>query len=134
MGSWLYCGSHFQNRDKLGVHMEEQLKKYYTEKPEGDINLVAEVRTLLHKAGLQNSTAQHYDQHPLIHGSLDKISTVQRFNLNRYWSLQLMATDKYSEEERYCLIPNGTNEDWLKLFEVKVMPFILANNLPKAIG
>lgn len=113
--------------------MNEQLNKYFTQKPDNDVNLVASVREILVRSGAPAISVACYDQHPLIAGSMDRISTVQRFNLNRYWSLQLMATDQYSEEERYCLIPNGSNEDWLKLFESKIVPFILANNLPKPI-
>ncbi len=113
--------------------MEEQLKAYFVKKEEGDINLVTEVRNILMAAGLGQHVTQFYDPHPLIINSLDKVSNIQRFNLNRYWSIQLMSVNTYSEEERYCLIPNGSNEDWLKLFQVKILPFLLANNLPTAI-
>ncbi len=44
-----------------------------------------------------------------------------------------MSVNTYSEEERYCLIPNGSSEDWLKLFQSKILPFLMANNLPNAI-
>jgi hypothetical protein len=113
--------------------MEEQLKAYFVKKEEGDINLVTEVRNLLISAGLGVHVTQFYDQHPLIINSVDKVSNIQRFNLNRYWSIQLMSVNTYSEEERYCLIPNGSNEDWLKLFQIKILPFLIANNLPTAI-
>lgn len=103
---------------------------YFAQRPDGDINLVTEVRNLLLNNGIPTAA---YDQHQLIQASMNKASSVQRFNLNRYWSLQLMATEKYSEEERYCLIPNGSNEEWLKLFEAKVLPFALANGLPRII-
>lgn len=106
---------------------------YYTEKPADDIDLVEQVRAMLNSVGLQSLVVMNYDRHPLIISSIGKISSVQRFNLNRYWSLQLMAVDKYSEEERYCLIPNGSNEDWLNLFNIKILPFILENKLPRAI-
>jgi hypothetical protein len=103
------------------------------EKPVDDIDLISVVRDILYKSGLQVLTTANYDSHPLIISSIGKISSVQRFNLNRYWSLQLMSVDKYSEEERYCLIPNGSNDDWLSLFSHKVIPFIIENNLPKAL-
>ncbi len=113
--------------------MEQQLNKYFTEKPSGDLDLIAMVRGMLINVGLTNNTLAYFDTHPLIINSINKISNVQRFNLNRFWALQLMSSNNHSEEERYCLIPNGSNEDWLKLFESKVLPFIIQNNLPKAI-
>ena len=113
--------------------MEEQLKAYFVKPSEGDINLIFAVREMLVSAGLGNHVTQFYDTHPLIVNSFDKVSNIQRFNLNRYWSIQLMSVNTYSEEERYCLIPNGSNEDWLKLFQAKILPFLLANNLPTAI-
>ena len=113
--------------------MQEQNNPYFAEKAEGDIDLVAEVRNILTSAGLGNHASQFYDNHPLIINSQGKISNVQRFNLNRYWSIQMMSVNTYSEEERYCLIPNGSNEDWLKLFQSKILPFLMANNLPNAI-
>lgn len=110
--------------------MDEHLKRYNTEKPADDIDLIFCVRDLLIQSGISLDAIAIFDNHPLIINSVGKISSVQRFNLNRFWTLQLMAVDKYSEEERYCLIPNGTNDDWLNLFSVKVLPFILENRLP----
>lgn len=118
--------------NEIGSNME-QLSQYYVEKPKDDYDLITLVRTMLINSGLSVNAINYYDTHPLIIGSIGKISTVQRFNLNRFWSLQLMSTNSHSEEERYCLIPNGSIQDWLKLFESKVLPFIIQNSLPKAI-
>lgn len=111
----------------------EQLNQYYAEKPKDDCDLISIVRTMLINSGVATEAINYYDNHPLIMSSLNKISHVQRFNLNRFWSVQLMASTNHSEEERYCLIPNGSNQEWLNLFESKILPFIIQNSLPKVI-
>lgn len=104
-------------------------QRYHQGKPDGDLDLVLLVRTLLERSGLQLKL-EAYDNDRFIVEAIDKSSDVQRFLLNRYWSQQLMYCSVTSIEERYCLIPNGTNQDWLSLFESKVLPFVVENDLP----
>lgn len=106
------------------------VEQYYAAKPEGDPDLVAEVRTLLVEAGLLPKVLDAYDGNRFISEAIGKAASVQRFLLNRYWNQELIFSDLPAIEERYCLIPNGTIEDWLRLFKSKVLPFVIAHNLP----
>lgn len=105
-------------------------QNYRQPRKPGDIDLVAEVRHLLVNAGVPAECINAYEQNNHIVEAIEKNPEVQRFFMNRYWNLQLLSCPKYSIEERYCLIPNGEVSDWLRLFSTKVLPFVIANNLP----
>lgn len=109
------------------------IQQYKQPKPEGDPDLVILVRDQLVASGLLKLVEMGYDNNRFIIEAKGKPSSVQRHLLNRYWGLQLMSSKKPTTEERYCLIPNGTVADWLKLFNTKVLPFIIENNLPVSI-
>jgi len=114
--------------------LQAGVSTYHKAKAEGDIDLVVVVRNILLNAGLAEKVVTAYDGNRFIIEAYGKDSEVQRFLLNRYWNQQLMMGKRVSIEERYCLIPNGTIDDWLKLFNAKVLPFLLDNNLPVVIS
>lgn len=96
----------------------------------GEIDLIKEVRDLLVANGLQANVTSSYDNHRFIIEGIGKNSEVQRYCLNKYWQLMLMSVHGNTTDERYCLISNGEVSDWLKLFRVKIIPCIVANDLP----
>lgn len=109
------------------------IQEYQQVRKPGDFDLVLHVRTMLINAGSQPSAIEAYDSHHLIVEASDKVPTIQRFLLNRFWMLQLMNCPDVSTKERYCLIPNGTIDDWVRLFGDSVLPFAMRNNLPTFI-
>lgn len=113
--------------------IQNGISQYYQPKPQGDIDLTATVRQLLVEAGLLQNVLVAFDNHRFVLESIGKPSNVQRFLMNRYWNQQLMVAPVPSIEERYCLIPDGTVENWLTFFRGKVLPFIISNNLPMVI-
>lgn len=112
--------------------INQGIEFYKQPKPEGDIDLILEVRNLFLKEGLQSEIEQFYDIHPWIREAQGKQSEVQRYFLNRYLNKQLLCHPN-SINERYCLIPNGSVKDWLELFTSKVLPFMVKNKLPVRI-
>lgn len=113
--------------------MEVGRAMYFQPKPEGDIDLVKEVREVLVASGLMPLVLANYDNNKYIVEAANKPSSVQRFLLNRFWNYQLVSCEANSIDERYCLIPNGTADAWLKLFTEKVLPFAITHQLPKNI-
>ena len=106
---------------------------YRAQRQPGDFDLVAEVRNLLINAGATERVIQHYDTNHTIVEAATKVPDVQRQLLNRYLYLQIVQCSARSTEERQSLIPNGSLDDWLRLFKATVLPFMVANNLPTAI-
>lgn len=104
---------------------------YTRARHENELDLVDEVRKLLVESGLSKSLYL-YENNRFILEAKDKAPGVQRFLLNRFWTLQLSLCPD-SLQERYCLIPDGKVEDWLSLFKIKILPFILQKGLPKEI-
>lgn len=94
-------------------------------------DLIEQVRQLLVSAGLLQHVIVAYDTAYFITEAKGKDIEQQRYLLNRYWTDQLLKTSDDSREERYCLIPNGSIDDWLLLFKNTIIPFILKNDLPK---
>jgi hypothetical protein len=105
---------------------------YFKPRAEGEIDLVAEVRNILISNGL-GQNIENYDNNRIIVDAVDKSSAVQRFQLNRFFALQMVMVNANSTEERFCLIPNGDVSDWLVLFKSKVVPFLIEHSLPKPI-
>lgn len=99
-----------------------------------NIDLIGEVRSLLISAGVSNDRVSNfYDKNHYIQKGLNKPPEVQRFLLNQFWNIQLMLTPTLTIDERFSLVPNGNLEDWLKLFTLSVLPFVVNNNLPTEV-
>lgn len=109
------------------------MQQYREPRADGEINLIAQVRQLLVNAGLENAASSFYDSDANLRDALNRNAEVQRYWLNRYWNLQLMNCRTVSVNERFCLIPNGSVDDWLRLFTDKVLPFIVKNQLPTSL-
>jgi hypothetical protein len=110
--------------------LQKTMEQYIQPPSAGDIDLVAEVRSILNSSGLGQRVKDAYDPDRFIIEAHGKRTDVQRYLLNRYWNQQLMQAKQPSIEERFCLIPNGEIEDWLRLFKSKIMPFVIQNDLP----
>lgn len=110
--------------------LQKSMEHYIQPPLEGELDLVSEVRDILVKSGLGQKVKDAYDPDRFILEAHGKRCDVQRYLLNRYWNQQLMQARQPSIEERFCLIPNGEIEDWLRLFKSKVLPFIIEHGLP----
>lgn len=108
------------------------MQRYHDKKPAGDIDMIEEVRKLLIEAG-QGNKIHIYDNHPRIVDAKNRHSDVQRHALNQFWMVQLGACEKPSFNERTYLLPRGDKSEWLKVFNLGVMPFIIENDLPNEI-
>ena len=117
-------------KSALPEKLQPQYEEYIKPREETDLDLVTIVRTMLIDSGLMQQVLAAYDTDRFILEARNRPSEAQRFLLNRYWSYQLMKSDKSSIEERTYLIPNGEVSDWLRMFQAKILPFIIENNLP----
>lgn len=106
---------------------------YMAPREDGEIDLIAEVRKALCESGLAQQVTAWYDTNESIQAATTKKAEVQRYLLNRFWNVQLLSTKATSFDERYCLVPNGDTQDWLRLFKEKVLPFAVAHSLPRAL-
>ena len=94
------------------------------------IDMIEKVKQVLTSAGLVNEARHVFAVDPLIVSSHGQHYTLQRMNLNTYFLYQLSQFASESIEERYCLINDGTPEEWLRLFENKILPFLISKRLP----
>ena len=112
-------------------HFDRGMDEFHRKRDPQELDLVHEVRVLLNKSNI-GDVPNCYDSHDLIKMTSDKTPDVQRHFLNRYWSFQLAnASANDTFEARFSLIPNGPVEDWLRLFEEKVLPVCVKYQLPK---
>lgn len=110
---------------------QEGMNIYNRDRFDNEIDLVNVVRGLLVNIGVSPEVLDSFDNHHFIQSAINKNSDVQRHYLNRYWHLQLVSVSANSTQERFCLVPNGSISDWIRLFEAKILPFIIEHNLPK---
>lgn len=55
---------------------------------------------------------------------------VQLHEVNTFWRIQLGRLPIDTVPQRHCLSDDSVFEDWIRNFEVHVVPVIIANNLP----
>ena len=106
---------------------------FTTPRLEGEVDLVAACRQLLVDAGLLLKVQANFDTNKYIVDAGPLGLRAQRFLLNRFWTLQLMSLNQNTQMQRYCLIGDGSADDWLNVFKDKVLPTIIENQLPEAL-
>lgn len=109
---------------------QDNQKIAFQKRSEQDLNLVNDVRELLVTSGLLPEVVKNFDTSKYIQDASEMHPEGQRFLLNRYWNLQLLAIEPTTIEERFCLITNGEYQDWLRLFKDKILPCAVSNRLP----
>ena len=109
---------------------EAGVKMYDEPRHEGEIDLVVEVRTLLSKAGISEETiAATYDVNRHVIAAKDRISVVQRVQLNRFLELPLINSYVPTIEIRADMLGQRSSTKWLEVIEDKVAPFIKEHKL-----
>lgn len=99
----------------------------FPDRQPGDNDLVAEVTKLLQAAGHQDPFS--WETRLGVVGPHEIGPKLQRFLVNRYWRLKMGLCAADSTMERYCLIESGEDKDYLEIFKVNILPFIIRNNV-----
>ncbi len=106
------------------------MSDYLEERKEDDIDLVEIVREKLLSIGKEQDIAL-FDNNEYILDAKNRRPKIQRFILNKYWTLQILNIDNVdSIDVRYCLVNDGDIDKWIDLFNKKVVPFIIEHDLP----
>lgn len=105
------------------------IQEKYLEKNDGELNLIKRVRESLLNVFPEERVIEFYDNNSLIGPNMDLNNDTQRFVLNRYWSSQLYKSTENTTNLRRSLIPNGSHNEWLNIFQDLILPFISSNNL-----
>lgn len=109
---------------------EAGVKMYDEPRHEGELDLVVEVRALLSKAGISEETlSATYDLNRHVIGAKDRISVVQRVQLNRFLELPLINSYVPTIEIRADMLGQRSSTKWLEVIEDKVAPFIKEHKL-----
>jgi len=111
----------------------ESFNSFLEPRQEGDIDLVEHVSQVLMKYGLKENLENFYYTDGYIIQAKNKRPEIQRYLINIYLTLQLMKSKKSSLECRYSLLPAGPIEDWIKVFDHLIAPFMADENLPTKI-
>ena len=113
-----------QNNYEAGVAL------YNEPKPEGDRDLVKEVRGIFSDAGVSEEGLQrNYDAHRHISSSKDKVSVVQQVMINRYMDVTLKRSPKSTIQLRAELLANGDMDNWVNQVKTKITPFLTDTRL-----
>lgn len=93
----------------------------------GDTDLVTEVTKLLQEGGHPNPT--NWETMLGVANSHSIGPKLQRFLINRYWRIKMGLCTADSTMERYCLIESGDDKDYLEIFKVNILPFIIRHSV-----
>lgn len=116
-------------------NIESTIQKFTPQKNnEGGVDLVSEVRTILIESGLAKEVAENFDTNGYVRDAINIPFEGQRFLMNRYWNLQLLQLGLTSIEERFCLVDEGTMNDWIRLFKDKILPTLVSKRLPSKLS
>ncbi len=111
------------------MKIEDRAQEFLDERSPNEIDLCTEVKLLFINSGL-GPKLHILDKYIQENGISNKKPNVQRFYLNKFFNYQLLIYPANSSEQRFCLINDGTVEDWLRLFKSKIIPFLLEYDLP----
>lgn len=109
----------------------EMAKQLLTKtRDESDVNLVDEVVNLLRKHNFTEEQINVFFNNRLVQNCCNNVFEVQRVNVNRFWTIELMKLGAKSIEARNFLLQDGTINDWLLYFE-KTLTLMKENNIPR---
>ncbi len=97
--------------------------EYNNDRGPEEMDLLSIVSKDLRDSGLF-TIDNHLHEYCESQGVVNKKPNVQRFYMNKYFTLVLLLSKEDTMDQRYCLITDGTVEDWLSLFRRKVLPFL----------
>jgi hypothetical protein len=105
------------------MEYKDRSNEYLAKRSIDDRDLLSEVINLLSSSALHDTATSlhlYFQDNDL----LDKKDNVQRFYMNKFFNLLLLAIPANTIDQRYCLITDGTVDDWLNLFKKKTLPFL----------
>lgn len=99
----------------------------FPQRQSGETDLVAEICNLLQGAG--HSEPFSWKTQLGVSDPHSVGSKLQRFLINRYWRLKMGLCKEDSTMPRYCLIESGEDSEYLEIFKVNILPFIVKNTI-----
>lgn len=101
---------------------------------DGEVNMVLAVQDHLMLGGVPAQCQLFYQNHPDINMVRGLCFEAQRFVLNQFWMLQLQKVQNEKKistiDHRFCLLEEGTPEQWLKNFHEMIVTFAAEHALP----
>lgn len=119
--------------EKFNEFMRGPMEQYQSPRREDEIDLVSVVRERMVQAGLLDKLPHAFDNNRFIQEAVGKPSHAQQYNLNRYFSTQLMVAQDDTLVQRYALIYEIQPDEWLNVFDNTILPAIVNFNLPVEI-
>lgn len=105
---------------------------FSTPRQPNEPDLVALVRGHLLEHYTEDVVQMCFDSHPLISSCKDSNSTVQKTNLSRFWTQQMMGLSD-SQSARLHLVPGADATIWYKHFSEGVLPYCISVNAFKKV-
>lgn len=113
--------------------IQQGIGLFNQDRQETEVDLVDFVRSLLIQSGLSLNVQEFFNKDRRIVDASTRTTDVQRFLLNQYFNMQLMNASVSSIDQRAALLSSGDIRDWMVLFRERVLPFLIEQDLPRAI-
>lgn len=99
-----------------------------------DYCFVTHIQTVMVTRGFSPETQTNFAEAKIVIDARQMRPIAQRVLMNRFFRTQMLSVRECdSINERSCLIDNGEYQDWMRLFEETVVPFLIQNCLPKKL-
>lgn len=89
----------------------------------GDVDLVEQITDMMTEANHPDPLSWHHND--TIDQAKVAAPKLQRFLINRYWRMRLGTVQRSTVAERFCLIDEGSMDEYLKVFKTGVLPTIV---------
>lgn len=110
--------------------MNKPMEFFNQGRAEDEVDMIAEVRDRLFRAGLGEKLPECFDNNRFIIDAHGRNSHAQQYCLTRYFSTQFMAAQGDTGIERYSLIYEVRADEWLKVFDNVILPAVINHDLP----
>lgn len=99
-----------------------------------DYCFVTNIQNVMLSRGFSPECQTNFAEAKIVIDAREMRPIAQRVLMNRYFRTQMLSVrEQDSINERSCLIDNGEFQDWMRLFEETVVPFLIQNCLPKKL-
>lgn len=93
------------------------------ERQPGDLDLVQEITKMMEEGG--HPAPYNWQANAIIEQALLAAPKLQRFLINRFWRTRLGNCAQSTMTERFCLIEDGSIDEYLQVFRTGVLPTVI---------
>lgn len=116
----------------VGEELSKKMLEFHARIPEAnELNLLQYVRNGFRDSGVPETTlVERFDRNRHVIDAMGKGTHVQQYHLSRYFTNLYMEVPEDTAVDRYCVVFELPTNDWIRVFDEKILPSLLAYGKP----